>query len=54
MKRKRQRALRKSYIDKEKDNEGGKLYLTWNFYCVLLYFMFLKLFFTLCKNQYMS
>ena len=31
MKRKKQRAVRKGYIDKEKDNEGGESYLTENF-----------------------
>ena len=31
MKRKKLRAVRKGYIDKEKDNEGGELYLTGNF-----------------------
>ena len=31
MKRKKQRAVRKGYIDKEKDNEGGESYLTGNF-----------------------
>ena len=31
MKRKKLRAVRKGYIDKEKDNEGGESYLTGNF-----------------------
>ena len=31
MKRKKLRAVRKGYIDKEKDSEGGELYLTGNF-----------------------
>ena len=52
MKRKRQRAVRKSYIDKEKDNEGGESYLTGNFQCVLLYFMFKTFFHTLQKSIY--
>ena len=31
MKRKKLRAVRKGYIDKEKDSEGGELYLTGSF-----------------------
>ena len=31
MKRKTLRAVRKGYIDKEKDSEGGELYLTGSF-----------------------
>ena len=31
MKRKTLRAVRKGYIDKEKDSEGGESYLTGNF-----------------------
>ena len=31
MKRKKLRAVRKGYIDKEKDNEEGESYLTGNF-----------------------
>ena len=30
MKRKKRRAVRKGYIDKEKDNEGGESYSTGN------------------------
>ena len=40
MKKKKLRSVKKGYIDKEKHNEGRQSYLTGNFWCVLLYFMF--------------
>ena len=53
MKKKNLRAVRKRYIDKEKDNKGEGLYITESFQCDLLCFMFMPIF-ILCKNRCMS